>query len=122
MKARIKKIPFKWLGRFNGVTFAPCIFIYKDAYPTRPLRFAQLINHEKIHIRQISDEIKKHGWIGYPLWYIKYIIEWIRNLKRYPGNAYRNISAEREAYANQTDLTYLDNREDFEVENYKDGK
>ena len=29
------------------------------------------------------------------------------------GNAYRNISFEREAYSNEKDLSYLDNRKWF---------
>jgi hypothetical protein len=38
-----------------------------------------------------------------------YIVEWlIRLLKK--GNAYRNISFEREAYANQGDFSYLKGR------------
>jgi hypothetical protein len=41
-------------------------------------------------------------------------------VKKYKKAAYRNISYEREAYANQYDLAYLDDREAFAVNDYKD--
>jgi hypothetical protein len=122
-------MPFKWLGRFNGITFAPYIFIYKGAFEEySPFKMAGLKNHEKIHVRQVSDYVDKHkkkigflgnitGWVTY---YAKYIGEWIGNLKKYRKAAYRNISYEREAYDNQYDLAYLDDREDFAHLNYKD--
>jgi len=43
------------------------------------------------------------------LWYV---VEWIIRLFL-KGNAYRNISFEREAYSNEKDLSYLDNRKIF---------
>jgi hypothetical protein len=126
-------MPFKWLGRFRGVTFAPYIFIYKHAYRHKPKHIAiwrrsRLVNHEKIHVRQVSDEINKHrkkiGFLGYitgwVTWYAKYMGEWINNIKKYKKAAYKNISYEREAYENSSDLAYLDDREDFAHLNYKD--
>lgn len=63
------------------------------------------LNHEAIHTAQM-----KEMW--YIFFYLWYLIEWaVRLFKK--GNAYRNISFEQEAYANQTWLKYLENRPRF---------
>lgn len=78
------------------------------------------INHEAIHSRQFVElmvlfavaTVFIRWWL--PVFapfafYVWYIVEWlIRLLKK--GNAYRNISFEREAYANQGDFSYLKGR------------
>ena len=78
------------------------------------------LNHEAIHSRQFVELMVLFAvatffirwWL--PVFapfafYVWYIIEWlIRLLKK--GNAYRNISFEREAYANQGDFSYLKGR------------
>ena len=48
----------------------------------------------------------------YTFFYVWYIIEWIVRLFM-KGNAYRNISFEREAYANQNNLSYLNTRKRY---------
>lgn len=63
------------------------------------------INHETIHTKQIQELL----YIFFYLWYvIEYLVKLIiyRNTKL----AYKNISFEREAYQNQSDLDYLSNR------------
>ena len=47
--------------------------------------------------------------------YILYVIEWFVKFIIYKDShkAYRNISFERESYANEKDLGYLDNRKRF---------
>lgn len=47
--------------------------------------------------------------LGFVFFYILYIGEWIINLFKYSSSheAYRNISFEKEAYANQDNLAYL---------------
>ena len=78
------------------------------------------LNHESIHSRQFVELMVLFAvatvfircWL--PVFapfafYVWYIVEWlIRLLKK--GNAYRNISFEREAYANQGDFSYLKGR------------
>ena len=44
--------------------------------------------------------------------YILYLLEWLYRLIQ-KGNAYRNISFEKEAYNNENDMNYLDKREHF---------
>ena len=78
------------------------------------------LNHEAIHSRQFVElmvlfavaTVFIRWWL--PVFapfafYVWYVLEWlIRLLKK--GNAYRNISFEREAYDNQGDFSYLKGR------------
>jgi hypothetical protein len=63
------------------------------------------INHERIHTAQMKE-------LCYIFFYIIYIIEYFF---RYwgKGNAYRNISFEKEAYENESNLNYLSTRKHF---------
>ena len=63
------------------------------------------INHESIHTAQMKELL-------YIFFYIWYVLEWIVRLFM-KGNAYRNISFEREAYDNESNLEYLDERDKF---------
>lgn len=63
------------------------------------------INHEAIHTAQMKEML-------YVFFYVWYIIEWIIRLFM-KGNAYRNISFEREAYANQNNRSYLNTRKRY---------
>lgn len=66
---------------------------------------AKVLNHEKIHTAQMKE-------LGYVFFYIIYILEWLFRLTQ-EGNAYRNISFEREAYIHEKDPNYLQNRKRF---------
>lgn len=59
-------------------------------------------NHERIHLRQQSEMLV----IPFLIWYA---LEWIVRLFMH-GNAYRNISFEREAYINELRNEYLNSR------------
>ena len=63
------------------------------------------INHEAIHTAQMMELL-------YIFFYFMYAVEWITLLILYrdSNKAYRNISFEREAYANQSDKDYLKER------------
>ena len=61
-----------------------------------------IVNHESIHTSQMKEML----YIPFYLWYV---IEWLIKLL-FKGNAYRNISFEREAYDNQYNLNYLKER------------
>ncbi|MEZ4904795.1 MAG: hypothetical protein R2822_25110 [Spirosomataceae bacterium] len=89
-------LPFLWVG---GLTLFPCIF-FKQNNPS-----LRLINHEQIHIRQQVEM----GLILFYVWYlVEFLMRWIQYGHRY--TAYRNISFEREAYANDNNLKYLATR------------
>lgn len=62
-------------------------------------------NHEAIHTKQMKELL-------YVPFYILYLLEWLYRLIQ-KGNAYRNISFEKEAYNNENDMNYLDKREHF---------
>ena len=78
------------------------------------------INHEAIHSKQFIElmilfavvTVFIRWWMPLfsPLFfYIWYVIEWLIRLFK-KGNAYKNISFEREAYANEGDASYLNGR------------
>lgn len=69
----------------------------------------RLINHERIHTCQGRELL----WLPF---YIVYLIEWIFRLVECKGDmlrAYRNISFEREAYDNESNLEYIATRRHY---------
>lgn len=86
---------------YRGLTIFPFIFI-KDILDKKN---RILINHERIHIRQQIELLIF-------LFFILYFLEFFIRLIQYKNwdLAYRNISFEREAYANEKDLYYLKQR------------
>ena len=66
------------------------------------------INHETIHFQQALE------LLVIPF-YILYVIEYAIKALRYLNieKAYKNISFEREAYANERDMNYLANRKRY---------
>ena len=67
-----------------------------------------LINHEKIHLQQQKELLILPFYIFY---FVEWILKSIHYLDFYEG--YQNISFEREAYANEKDLSYLEGRPFF---------
>lgn len=69
---------------------------------------SKVINHELIHTAQMRELL-------FIPFYLLYVLEWMYRLVEYRNfdKAYRNISFEREAYANGHDLTYLSRRSHF---------
>lgn len=66
------------------------------------------LNHELIHTEQMKEML-------YVFFYLWYVMEWLVRLiiLRDSHKAYRAISFEREAYTNQTNLTYLEGRKRY---------
>jgi hypothetical protein len=93
-----------WFFKVGGFTFFPWI-VLREHYRDDP-RYAErnkiTTNHESIHIEQQKEMLVLP-------FYIWYLIEWFFRLFL-PGNAYRNISFEREAYANQLNINYINSR------------
>ena len=85
---------------FKCINLFGVLFVRKGTY----MRDVDL-NHEAIHTAQMKEML-------YVFFYIWYVIEWIIRLFK-KGNAYRNISFEREAYHNQSYLLYLDESKCF---------
>lgn len=85
--------------RPDGMALFPFILV------RQPNPGPTLINHERIHLRQQLEL----GILLFYLWYvIEYGIRWVQYRNHY--TAYRNISFEREAFANDQNLTYLKTR------------
>ena len=105
MYMKIKKIT-KFIMFFTGssiigVTLAPFGIYIREDY----LKDDRTIRHERIHWKQQMEMLI----IPFYLWYL---IEWVIRLFM-KGNAYRNISFEREAYKNDWIPNYLDKRKSY---------
>lgn len=86
---------------YRGISIFPFI-IFSDKSSKNNL---VLVNHEKIHIRQQLELLI----IPFYIWYgIEFLVRYFQ-CKNW-NIAYRNISFEREAYANEKDLHYLKKR------------
>ena len=86
---------------FRGLTVYPFILVkYRE-----DLKDSFFINHEKIHIRQQVE------LLIFPF-FIWYLAEYLVRLLQYKNGhlAYKNISFEREAYSEESNLLYLKNR------------
>lgn len=82
---------------YNGLTLFPFVMIRNNFDKANKV----LINHEKIHIRQQMQLLV----LPFLIWYmLEFLFRWIQF--RDKNKAYRNISFEREAYANERDLNY----------------
>lgn len=87
--------------KINGITIFPFIILRKKDF----LQNNILINHEKIHIRQQLELFI----VFFYIWYVAEYYYWYIKLKN-KNLAYRNICFEREAYAQEEDLNYLETR------------
>lgn len=86
---------------YLGLTFWPFIILRNRLGKVDK----ELLNHEKIHIRQQLDLLV----IPFFIWYaLEYLYRFVQYRDRY--KAYRNLSFEREAYKNEKDLHYLKKR------------
>ena len=66
------------------------------------------INHESIHTAQMKELL----YVGF---YLAYLVEWLVRwiIERDRKVAYYKISFEKEAYANEKDIEYLNTRKHF---------
>ena len=85
---------------FLAINLFGLLFCKKDAKINNVI-----VNHESIHTAQMKEML----YIPFYLWYVA---EWLIKLL-FKGNAYRNISFEREAYDNQYNLNYLKERKHY---------
>ena len=93
-----KILPFKGYKIFN---FFGILFTREDAKNLSK----QDLNHESIHCAQMKELL----YIGFYIWYmLEYIFKFFTMY-----SVYRNISFEVEAYENERDLNYLDNRKHY---------
>lgn len=86
-------------GGIRALAFWPFIIMSKDT-----IIDDELINHERIHLRQQRELLV----IPFHIWYLI-------ALKR---KGYLGISFEKEAYANEKNLNYLKNRKPYSFTKY----
>lgn len=111
-----KIIPFKG---FYACTIFNCIFRHPK-YKNRKLS-KTTYNHEMIHVEQQLDFVggnEKLYILGGIIFYMAYFIEWLIKLiisafTLGKIKAYNSVSFEQEAYQNEKDLKYRDNRKRF---------
>jgi len=114
MKTPIIKYNDKFLDRIGlfmrigGITLWPFVILREiyDSTPPWRRRAARIINHETIHIKQQEEMLI----IPFYIWYVT---EWFIKLFIYGGQAYYNISFEREAFDNDDNLSYLSGRKRY---------
>jgi len=118
-------IPFKGS---KAVTIWPLIFARKSAKWLKDYEE----NHEKIHLRQQMEVLVMSAMIilmavlsldlsrwwmftSFGVYYTWYGLEWLIRLAVYRDThmAYRNIAVEQEAYLNERDMAYLNQRKAF---------
>lgn len=95
---------------YRGLAAFPFVFV-KYRVDKENLVF---LNHEKIHLRQQLELLVLPFFIWYFMEYLVRLVQY-----RKADLAYRNISFEREAYANENDLEYLKHRPFFRFLKYK---
>lgn len=85
---------------FLAINLFGCLFCKPNAKITDVT-----INHEQIHTEQMKEML-------YIPFYLLYGVEWLIKLFC-KGNAYRNLSFEREAYDNQYNIDYIKTRKHY---------
>lgn len=95
----IKLLEFVLRSRFQAIAIFPFIFVREESKTSKVL-----LNHERIHLRQQLELLIVPSLI----WYL---IEGV-------FKDYRQISFEREAFANEKDLNYLKTRKWFAFVKY----
>ena len=112
-----KFIPFKG---FYAITIIKWIFVREEYKRLDGSRiYNKMINYESIHEQQILDfiPITFPNWLRYTIgsicFYLLYGLEWL--FKLIPcliknKSAYRSLCAEQEAFKNEVDSNYINNR------------
>jgi hypothetical protein len=86
---------------YRGLAFFPFVFVKQPLDKQNSV----FVNHERIHLRQ---QIELLIFLFFIWYFLEFFMRWIQ-YKNF-DLAYRNISFEREAYANEKALDYLKQR------------
>ena len=93
----------KIMGSYRGISLYPFgVYVKRMDYRDMDI----LVNHENIHWAQQKEMLV----IPFYIWYV---IEWVINIFKFGKRAYIKLSFEQEAYDNDKDLSYLNNRNMF---------
>jgi len=86
---------------FNAIAIWPFIILKNKSLKDNSI----LINHEKIHLQQQKEML----WLLFFIWYlVEFLVKLI--IFKEAMIVYKNVSFEREAYANEFDKYYLKDR------------
>ena len=91
-------IPFKG---FAAINLFGVLFVRNGVVVTE-----RMLNHERIHTAQMKELL----YVGFYIWYF---IEWLIEIFHYGSTDYHTNTFEREAFAHDDNLTYLNNRSRF---------
>ena len=98
---RNRFIPFK---DFSAINIFGVIYARRDTFISD-----RTIRHEQIHTAQMKEMLYILFYLWYAIeWFIRFIVYGFKSHK-----AYRNTSFEREAYSNQDNIIYLEDRKRF---------
>ncbi|WP_432412764.1 hypothetical protein [Rasiella sp. SM2506] len=94
---------------FNGITLWPFVVLRNKQLKED----TRLLNHERIHLYQQAELLI----VFFYIWYgVEFLVRWFQYKNRHL--AYRNITFEREAYANEKDFNYCKQRSFWRFVNY----
>ena len=96
-------IPFRG---FCAINLFGIVFIREFEWGYTEQDLALTVRHESIHTAQMKELL----YVGF---YVLYFMEWVFNLIFKKGNAYRNISFEKEAYSHEDEYEYVKRRKHF---------
>ena len=93
--------------KIGGMALFPYV-ILREKYRDSKTKYwvdanKRTINHESIHFQQALE-------LAVIPFYLLYVLEWLFKLPFYGKESYYQISFEKEAYGNEKDLSYLNNR------------
>ena len=94
---------------YLGITLFPFIFLKSKKLADNEV----LLNHEKIHLRQQLELLIIPFYLIYTLEFLLHLL-----LKRKWKLAYSGISFEKEAFVNEANPNYLNNRRFWSFMNY----
>jgi hypothetical protein len=94
---------------YSGITLYPFVILRS----TQLSENKELINHEKIHLKQQLELLIIPFFIWYSIEFLIRLI-WLQHW----NSAYRSISFEKEAYANEGHLAYLKTRKTWNFLKY----
>lgn len=106
---KVIRSQFLPLKGFTAINLFGFVFARRDCLPLTE----RILNHEAIHSRQIKELL----FVGF---YILYVLEWLIRLLYFRDSkkAYKAISFEKEAFENDANTNYLNNRKQFAFLSY----
>lgn len=90
----------------SAITIWPFIFFNDHS----KLSDEKILNHERIHLKQQLELVLIFFYLIYGIEYIYYLYKYKNSFL-----AYKNISFEREAYANEHNPNYLSQRKNYSM-------